>query len=196
MVTALLPGMPVSAGVLEEVTVTAQKREQNLQDVGIAVNAFTGEQMRALGFSNSVEIMAMTPGVHVGGNLAGQNLQYTIRGVSQNDFSDHTESPVAVYIDDTYIAMAQGQKFAMYDLERVESLKGPRGTLFGRNATGGLVHFVTKKPNEETEQFVDLEYGSFNKTRIEAAIGGALGDSVSGRLSLLWSQHDGWLDHR
>lgn len=137
----------------------------------------------------------MTPGVHVGGNLAGQNLQYTIRGVSQNDFSDHTESPVAVYIDDTYVAMAQGQKFAMYDLERVEILKGHQGTLFGRNATGGLVHFVTKKPSEETEGFVDLEYGSFNKTRMEAAIGGALGDSVSGRLSLLWSQHDGWLDN-
>ena len=185
----------VSAVVLEEVVVTAQKREQNLQDVGIAVNAFTGEQLRALGFNNSTEIAAMTPGVHLGGNLAGQNLQYTIRGVAQNDFSDHTESPVAAYIDSTYIAMAQGQKFAMFDLERVEVLKGPQGTLFGRNATGGLVHFVSRKPTRETEAFIDLEYGSYDKTRVEAAISGALGDSVSGRLSGTWSNHDGWLEN-
>ena len=83
-------------GILEEIIVTAQKREQNLQDVGIAVTAFSGEQLDALGFDSSSEIVAMTPGVHVGGNNAGQNLQYTIRGVAQNDFNDHTESPVAV----------------------------------------------------------------------------------------------------
>lgn len=187
--------MPINAAVLEEVVVTAQKREQNLQDVGIAVNAFSGEQMRALGFNSSSEIATMTPGVHVGGNLAGQNLQYTIRGVAQNDFSDHTESPVAAYIDGTYIAMAQGQKFAMFDLERVEILKGPQGTLFGRNATGGLVHFVTKKPTQETEAYVELEYGDYDKTRVEAAIGGAISDSVSGRLSGSWSKHDGWLEN-
>lgn len=187
--------LPVSGAVLEEVVVTAQKREQNLQDVGIAVNAFSGEQMRALGFNSSSEIATMTPGVHVGGNLAGQNLQYTIRGVAQNDFSDHTESPVAAYIDGTYIAMAQGQKFAMFDLERVEVLKGPQGTLFGRNATGGLVHFVTKKPTQETEAYVELEIGDYSKTRFEAAVGGALSDSVSGRLSGTWSEYDGWLEN-
>ena len=185
----------VNAAVLEEIKVTAQKREQNLQDVGIAVNAFSGEQMRALGFSDSTEIVAMTPGVHLGGNLAGQNLQYTIRGVAQNDFSDHTESPVATYVDGAYIAMAQGQKFAMFDVERVEVLKGPQGTLFGRNATGGLVHFVSNKPTRENEAFVELEYGDFNKTRVEAAISGALSSAVSARLSGTWSDHDGWLDN-
>ena len=69
--------------------------------------------------------------MHVGGNVAGQNLQFNIRGVAQNDFNDQTESPVAVYTDDTYVAMAQGQKFAMYDLDRVEILKGPQGTYSG-----------------------------------------------------------------
>ena len=151
-------GLAISA-VLEEIIVTAQKREQGLQDVGIAVTAYTGEQLEALGFSNSSEIAMMTPGVHVGGNLAGQNLQFTIRGVAQNDFNDQTESPVAAYIDDTYIAMAQGQRFSMFDLERVEILKGPQGTLYGRNATGGLVHFVSKKPTKETEGYVKADYG-------------------------------------
>jgi iron complex outermembrane receptor protein len=139
-VTTALSSATASAqsrgGVLDEITVTAQKREQSAQDVGISITAFSGEQIDTLGFSKSSDLSLMTPGVHVGGNLAGQNLQFTIRGVAQNDFNDQTESPVAVYIDDTYVAMAQGQRFAMYDLERVEILKGPQGTLFGFRDAG------------------------------------------------------------
>lgn len=183
------------AGVLEEVVVTAQKREQSLQEVGIAVSAFTGDQLDTLGFNSSSDVALLTPGVHVGGNLAGQNLQFTIRGVAQNDFSDHTESPVAVYIDETYVAMAQGQRFAMFDLDRVEVLKGPQGTLFGRNATGGLAHFITRKPTEETDGYIELEYGDYERMRVEGAIGGSLSDSVQGRLSAQWTQQDSYLDN-
>lgn len=190
-----VPTTSASVFDLEEVIVTAQKREQNLQDVGIAVSAFTGDQLDTLGFNNSSDVAMLTPGVHLGGNLAGQNLQFTIRGVAQNDFSDHTESPVAVYVDETYVAMAQGQRFAMFDLDRVEVLKGPQGTLFGRNATGGLAHFVTRKPTEETEGYVELEYGDYEKMRVEGAIGGALTDSVMGRISAQWTQQDAYLDN-
>jgi iron complex outermembrane receptor protein len=190
-----LGSQPLIAGVLEEVVVTAQKREQSLQDVGIAVSAFTGDQLDALGFNNSSDIAMLTPGVHVGGNLAGQNLQFTIRGVAQNDFSDHTESPVAVYIDETYVAMAQGQRFAMFDLERVEVLKGPQGTLFGRNATGGLAHFVTRKPTEEVDGYVELEYGDYDRMRLEGAVGGALSESVWGRISAQGTEQDSYLDN-
>ena len=92
--------------MLEEVVVTAQKREQGLQDVGISVSAFTGDQLRAFNATNSFDIAAFTPGVHISGNLAGQNTQYTIRGVTQNDFNDIIESPNAVYLDEGYIAIA------------------------------------------------------------------------------------------
>ena len=184
-----------SGNLLEEIIVTAQKREQSAQDVGIAITAFTGEQVDRMGFNKSSDISMLTPGVHVGGNVAGQNLQFNIRGVAQNDFNDQTESPVAVYIDDTYVAMAQGQRFAMYDLERIEIIKGPQGTLFGRNATGGLVHFVTRRPTRETEGYVRAEYGDFDRVKLVDAVSGPLSDSVAGRLSFYYHDQDGYLSN-
>ena len=127
LVIGVFATFTANAQVLEEVVVTAQKRTQDQQDVGIAISAFTGEQMRALGIQNSYEISAMSPGVHISGNLAGQNTQFTIRGVTQNDFNDIVEAPVAVYIDEGYLAIAQAQTFALMDMERVEILKGPAG---------------------------------------------------------------------
>ena len=92
--------------VLEEIIVTAQKREQNIQDVGIAISAFTGDQMRDLGVERSWDIAAFSPGVHISGNLAGQNTQFSIRGVTQNDFNNIIEAPNAVYLDEGYFAVA------------------------------------------------------------------------------------------
>lgn len=194
--TTLAPvALSQTRSLLEEVVVTAQKREQNVQDVGIAITAFTGEQLDALGFRNSSDLAVMTPGVSVGGNLAGQNLQFTIRGVAQNDFNDQTESPVAVYIDDTYVAMAQGQRFAMFDLDRVEILKGPQGTLFGRNATGGLAHFISRRPTEELEGYIEGQVGDYDRYLIEGAVGGPISDSVRGRVSFYYQEQDGYLDN-
>ncbi len=124
--SALLSTTSYAQNVLEEVRVTAQKREQNLQDVPIAVTAFTGEQMNALGVQQSFDIAAFTPGVHISGNLAGQNTQFSIRGVTQNDFNDIIEAPNAVYLDEGYFAVAQAQTFAVFDIDRVEVLKGPQ----------------------------------------------------------------------
>ena len=181
---------PLQAALLEEIVVTAQKREQSLQDVGIAVTAFTGEQMQELGVTRSFDIANFTPGVHTGGALAGQNTQFTIRGVVQIDFNDIVESPNAVYLDEGYMAIANAQTFAMLDIERVEILKGPQGTLFGRNATGGLVHYISNKPSfEEIEGFIDISVGQFdvpndaNLYTLEAAIGGPLSDTVAARFA-------------
>lgn len=184
------------AQVLEEIVVTAQKREQSLQDVGVAVTAFSAEQLGALGVQSSVEVARVTPGVHVSGSIGGQNSQFTIRGVTQADFADTLEAPVAVYVDDSYISMQQAQLFGLFDLARVEVLKGPQGTLFGRNATGGLVHFITERPTEEFEGYVDATYGSYDQQRLEAAISGPLTDRVSGRLSVLYDRHDEILDNQ
>lgn len=192
---------PVMAeSVLEEVIVTAQKREQSLQDVGIAVTAFTGEQLRAFGVSESFDIAAFTPGVHISGNLAGQNTQFSIRGVTQNDFNDIIESPNAVYLDEGYLAIAQAQTFAVFDVDRVEILKGPQSTLFGRNATGGLVHYISNKPDaEECSGYIDLSYGQFdteadaNRLTLEAAYGGPISENVAGRAAIRVNQQDGYL---
>ncbi len=194
---------PVAAqGVLEEIIVTAQKREQNIQDVGISINAFTGDQMRDLGIERSFDIAAFSPGVHISGNLAGQNTQFSIRGVTQNDFNDIIEAPNAVYLDEGYFAIAQAQTFATFDIQRVEILKGPQGTLFGRNATGGLIQYVSNKPSfDEVEGYADLTFGIFDtdadaeQIRFEAAIGGPFSDNLAGRIALLYNQHDGYLNN-
>ena len=188
--------------VLEEIVVTAQKREQNIQDVGIAITAFTGDQMRTLGITNSFDIANFAPGVHLSGNLAGQNTQFTIRGVTQNDFNDIIEAPTAVYLDEGYIPIAQAQTFALLDIERVEILKGPQGTLFGRNATGGAVQYVSRKPSlERVEGYIDLTTGFFDSnadatsSSFEGAISFPLGDSVGLRFAGLYKDIEGYLNN-
>lgn len=188
--------------LLEEILVTAQKREQNLQDVPIAITAFTGAQMEALGVQQSFDIATFTPGVHISGNLAGQNTQFSIRGVTQNDFNDIIEAPNAVYLDEGYIAVAQGQTFATFDIARVEILKGPQGTLFGRNATGGLVHYLSNRPDfEKVGGYIDVTAGQFdvdndaNRYTAEGAITGPLGDKFAGRLAFRYNNQDAYLEN-
>ena len=190
VLTVLLPNM-LFAAVLEEVVVTAQKRNQDIQDVGIAITAFSGEQMKALGFDKSTDVARFSPGVHLSADTGGHKTNFTIRGVAQNDPLDTAEPPVAVYVDEGYVAALNGQIFGLWDVDRVEIAKGPQGTLFGRNATGGLVHFISRKPTDEFEAFVDLTYGSYNKIRAEAAISGPLTDKVKARLSGFTTRHDG-----
>ena len=174
--------------VLEEITVTAQKREQLANDVGIAITAFSGKQLNALGFETSTELIAYTPGVSLAGDIGGQRAIFNIRGIVQNDYADLAEAPVAVYVDGGYLASTQAQTFALYDIERVEILKGPQGTLFGRNATGGLVNTITVKPGDEVDGYAQGTFASFDQYRIEAAIGGPFSDSVRGRVSFMTNQ--------
>lgn len=186
---AALPALSF-AQVLEEIVVTAQKREESIQDVGIAVTAFSGDQLRQLGYTNSTELTGLAPGVHFSTTTATQYQQFSIRGVTQSDFADHTEPPNAVYLDEGYVAAPQAQVFAMFDLDRVEILKGPQGTLFGRNATGGLAHFITRKPTRELEGYGEVTYGSYDQTKFEGAVSGPLTSQLAGRLSILYNRHD------
>ncbi len=199
---AVSTAIPVQAAVLDELITTAQKREQNIQDVGIAVTAFTGDQMKVLGVQDSFDIAMFIPNVNISGNLAGQNTQFSIRGVTQNDFNDIIEAPVAVYLDEGYIPIAQGQTFALFDVERVEVLKGPQSTLFGRNATGGVVQYISKKPSfDKMEAYVDATYGLYDTsadedyTKFEAAIGGPLTKNLAGRISGLYDKRGSYLEN-
>ncbi len=190
---AVLTSMPAwvyAQQPLEEIIVTAQKREQSLADVPISVTAWSGAQLRSMDVEQSYGIARFTPGVHVQSSSGGQDVHFTIRGVTQGDFNDSIEPPNAVYVDEGYIATVQGNRFAMYDLERVEVLRGPQGTLFGRNATGGLVQYVTRKPTEEFEAYADLLLASESQTRLEAAISGPLTDRLRGRMAGMYNQYD------
>ena len=193
---ALVMAPPLNAAVIEEVVVTAQKREQNVQDVGIAISAVTGEQMRQLGYTNAQQVTALAPGVHTVQPNGEANYAIAMRGVAANDFTTNVESPVAIYLDEVYISQMSGSGFMLFDMERVELLRGPQGTLYGRNATGGLAHFVTVKPAQETDGYAQLTLGSYDQVKFEGAVGGGLAEGISARVSVATHDNNGYIENR
>jgi iron complex outermembrane receptor protein len=185
------------AATLEEVIVTAQKREQNLQDVGVSVTAFSADHIEKFGFTNSTDVIAQTPNLSFGTPTGeGNNASLTMRGVGLSDFNDNNEGPVAVYVDEVYISALSGVTFQLFDLDRVEVLRGPQGTLYGRNTTGGLVHFVSAKPTEDFSGYLELTAAENSQFKVEGALSGALGDAMQARLSFAHNQHDGYVENR
>jgi iron complex outermembrane receptor protein len=196
-VSTLLLATLANAASLEEVVVTAQRREQNLQDVGVSVTAFSGDQIRKLGFTNSIDVIAQTPNLSFGTPTGeGNNASLTLRGVGLSDFNDNNEGPVAVYVDDVYVSALSGVTFQLFDIDRVEVLRGPQGTLYGRNTTGGLVHFVTAKPTEEMQGYVEVTAAENSQFKVEGAISGSLTENMQGRLSFAHNEHDGYVKNR
>lgn len=184
------PSPTVTTGGLEEIIVTAQKRAQNSQDVGIALSAVTGDDLAALGAVNATDITKTMPAVVLTQPNGPSSFSLSIRGVTQNDFADHQESPAAIYIDDVYVSQMAGLAFSMFDMDRVEVLRGPQGTLFGRNATGGLANFVTRRPTDATSGYFDVVFGQRNLTRIEGAVGGAIAEGIDSRFSFQSNHYD------
>lgn len=180
---------------LAEIVVTAQRREQNMQDVGTSVTAFDAKTLEQFGFKDVTDVAGQVPGLQY--NQYGATVTiYNLRGVSQNDFSDHQEAPIAVYADDAYIGSTGALAGSLFDLERVEVLRGPQGTLFGRNATGGLIQYISKPPTDTPEAFVQLTGGNYGAFESEGALSGPLSDKVSARLSFDTSKHDGYITNR
>ncbi len=198
LVWGLLLGVaaPASAqSVLEEIIVTAQKRAQSADDVAITLSAIGERDIEALGIETAPDIALVTPGVGLAGSFAGQSMTFSVRGVTQQDFAFQSEPPVAVYMDEGYYAANNAAGVGLFDLERVEVLKGPQGTLFGRNATGGLVNITSRKPTEEVEGRFSVGYGSYDNAKVEGAVGGPLADNVQARVAATYEHQDGWVDN-
>ena len=170
---------PVEGG---EIVVTAQRREQKLNDVGIAVSVLSAKEIKALNIVNATDVVRAIPNLKFNAYGSSQ-VVYNIRGVSQNDYGDQQEPPVAVYQDDAYTSSITTASFPIFDLARVEALRGPQGTLFGRNATGGAVQFISAQPTEQLDGYISGTYGSFNQSIIEGALSGALSDTLTARIS-------------
>lgn len=186
----------VTDRTLDEITVTAQRREQSVQDVPISITAFSGDQLRDFGINSTVDLALVTPGLTIGQNSGDGDFPFiSLRGVTLRDFADTNESPSAVYINEFYKANLVGLDGQIFDMKRVEVLRGPQGTLYGRNATGGLIHYITNAPTQEFDGYLDLTAGDFGTLRAEGALGGPLSETLSARLSVLHSEHDGWLDN-
>lgn len=188
IVFALLGGTAQTAlaqaaeGDGNEIVVTAQKREQNLQDVALAVSAVGGAALDAVGRQDVTALAGKVPSLQVN-QYSPTITVFNIRGVSQNDFADSQEAPIAFYNDEVYVGALGAISGQTFDLDRVEVLRGPQGTLFGRNATGGLVQVVTAKPTKTLTGYAALTIGSYGQIATESAISGPLSDRIRARIA-------------
>lgn len=182
----------------DEIIVTAQKKEENLQNVGVSISAFSGDQIEALGWDNSLDISSQTPGLVTTSNSGdpGNLALFSIRGVSQLDFAEGQEAPIALYRDEAYISSPGASGAPSYDIKRIEVLRGPQGTLYGRNATGGLVHFISNKPTEEFEGNVGATIGEYGQFGLTGVLSGPIADNVQGRVALYYNKDDGYIENR
>jgi iron complex outermembrane recepter protein len=175
-----------------DIVVTAQKREQRLQDVGVSVTVLGKEALTNLNISNATDITRAVPNLKFNAYSSSQ-VVFNVRGVSQNDYGDQQEPPVAVYQDDAYASSINTASFPVFDLARVEALRGPQGTLFGRNATGGAVQFISNQPTKEFGGYISGTYGRYNQTILEGAISGPLGDKAGFRIAGIYDRDDGYI---
>lgn len=167
---------PTANRVITEIIVTAQKREENLQDVPISVAAFSGDQLQALGVDNPRDLGSITPGFVTNESL-GFAL-YNIRGVGSDIFVPSADAGIATYIDGIYQPLPIGLATDFGKLERIEVLKGPQGTLYGRNTVGGAVNIITKKPSDQMELYLRGEHGSFDTNKLKVYVSGPLFSDV------------------
>lgn len=173
---------------IEKIVVTAQKREQAVTDVSVSVTAFTGDTMREMRIGEPSDIGKIMSNVDIKGTLGGVNPAITVRGVGLNDFNANNNPTVGIYVNDIFLASPAMLTGMMFDVERVEVLKGPQGTLYGRNSNGGAINIHNRKPTQETEGYVTAGYGNYNTLELEAALGGGITDTVAARVSTKYSK--------
>ncbi|MCV6627976.1 MAG: TonB-dependent receptor [Cellvibrionaceae bacterium] len=193
LASALLGSSHLSAAnyTLEEVIVTAQKRSESLQEVPVAVTAISGDSVGDGGISGLVDISRQTPGFTMTQFNIAEPQMY-IRGIGSTQDSAGSDSPVAMFLDEVYIGRSGGVSFELYDIERIEVLRGPQGTLFGKNVVGGAVSVVTTKPSEEFRAKLGLSAGNLGLRSVSGLVNGALSDSVNGKFSFSKKDSDGY----
>jgi iron complex outermembrane receptor protein len=172
------------ADTLEEVVVTAQRRSESLQDVPIAITATSAETLERSGVTNAQEIEIVTPGLSFA--TVGSYAQPRIRGVGTSADAATLENPVAMYVDGVYYAHQAGSVLSLNNVEQVEVIKGPQGTLFGRNATGGLIQITTRRPTQESTGRFSVGYGNYDTFTANAYLAGGITDKVAADIAIYY----------
>ncbi|ENN99218.1 MULTISPECIES: TonB-dependent receptor [Pseudoalteromonas] len=183
---------------LEVIQVTARKRVENAQEVPVAVSALQGDNLDAYS-SAGMDIRFMSakiPSLSIESSFGRSFPRFYVRGLGNTDFDLNASQPVSLVVDEVVQENAILKGFPVFDVERVEVLRGPQGTLFGRNTPAGLVKFDTVKPSQEFEGYGAVSYGSRGAVDTEGAVGGALTDRLSARVSLLWQDKDDYIDNQ
>jgi iron complex outermembrane receptor protein len=155
-----------------EIVVTAQRREQSIMDVPLAITAIDSSTLEKYGITNSAELATAVPNLQISSPYGNTQPNFSLRGISvANEYNSNQVSPIGVYIDDVYIAPRTSQGMGLFDLDRVEVLRGPQGTLFGRNTTGGAINFITRGPNlDGSNGYAEAGYGNFNTFTSQGAV--------------------------
>jgi len=194
---ALLSGAPAWAqetaaeDTSEEIVVTAQRREESLHDVPLAVSAVGAQELEERNYQSMEDFRGAVPSLQVG-NYVGE-ARMNIRGIGNNSLSFGSESQVAFSINGVYMSRSAAAAAAFLDVERIEILRGPQGTLYGRNATGGAVNVITRRPTEEFEGSAEVTVGDYNQFGTELILSGPIiGDDVLGRIAIATNEHDGY----
>jgi iron complex outermembrane recepter protein len=202
--TALASAMAVAPAAFAqetkvgEVIITAQKRSENLQDVPVSVAAISGEKLQST-FAAGDDILALSakaPGLYAESSNGRAAPRFYIRGLGNADFDLAASQPVSIIQDEVVLENVVLKSSPIYDLDHVEVLRGPQGTLFGRNTTAGIVKFDTVKPSEEFKGRASASYGSYNTMTFDGGVGGAIvPGKVAARASLLIQHRDNWIDN-
>lgn len=191
--TAVLaqPGRRQPEAEIEQIVVTAQKREQSANSVGMSINAATGDTLDVRGIRSVTELTRLVPALTVQ-ESSFNSVSFTLRGVGFFNSDLATPPAVTVYVDEAPLPYPAMTKLAAFDLARVEVLKGPQGTLFGLNATGGAVNYIAAEPTMELATGVDASYGSFDRLQVGGFVSGPLTDRVGVRIAVQSRRGDAW----
>ncbi|WP_157217395.1 TonB-dependent receptor [Flavisphingomonas formosensis] len=166
-----------------DIIVTAQRRQQSVQDVSIAISVIDGSKLAQRGVGNVNQLQYQTPSLEIVPAFGGGQPQFRLRGVGFEDYATNNTPTVGVYVDDVAYPVPVATQGVLFDIDRVEVLRGPQGTLYGRNTTGGAINFVTRKPTDHVSTGADLEYGRFGQFRLEGYLSGPITDTLKIRLS-------------
>jgi iron complex outermembrane receptor protein len=184
-------GAAIPAGVIDEIIVTAQKWEQSANTVGMSISAATGDVLEQRGITSVAELTRLVPGLTIE-ESSFNSTSFTLRGVGFFNSDLATPPAVTVYVDEAPLPYPAMTKLAAFDLARVEVLKGPQGTLYGQNATGGAVNYIAAKPTESFEAGFDSIFGRFNRVQLGGFVSGPIGDQLTARLALQGRSGDAW----
>ena len=183
-------------GGIADIVVTANRRSESLSKVPVSVAAVSSDQLQSRGIVNASDLSGSLPNVRVNSPFGNTQPNFTVRGIGlANEFNAHAQSPVGVYFDDIYHGFRASQGAALFDLERVEVLKGPQGTLYGRNTTGGAINLITRKPDlSGANGYLTAGYGNYDAYLVQGALEGTLVDDKLGvRVAFMRSRHDGFI---
>ena len=176
-----------------DIVVTAQRRQETVQSVPISINAYTSKQLQDLRVTTAADIASLSPGVFVTGSRGDQNPVFSIRGLSLNDTFSNNNPEVGIYFDDVILPYTPMLSFQLFDLQRVEVLKGPQGTLYGRNTTTGAINFLSVRPSQDFNGYISGTYARFGRKELEMAAGGGVTDTLAVRVSgKTVQQSSGW----